>query len=448
MRKAKIVICRHRVSYKGYLILVFPLALSTLTVPLLGAVDTALIGHLNDPSFIAGVAISVVIFNTIYWLFGFLRVSTTGFVAQALCDCKRLHEELWRPMILAVITGVLFVILQSPIFEAAMKFYNPSARVKHSAEQYYRILIWGAPLMLINYVLLGYLMGRAKAKAILLIQVLVNLLNIILAFCFVLGVGLGVKGVASATLIAQSTSVLLSAYAVNKNLPKINSGITLSQLFSWKELKKMIFVNGDLMIRTLCLLLVTNQFIASGSHLGTDILAANSVLFQIHYIMAYIFDGFANAASIYSGRAQGEKNLCLYKDILRYAFISCLAASFILTAIWFVADDSIIALFTTQTTIVVLCHQYGFWLLAFPILGSAGLVYYGIFAGSSNTAPIRNSMLLSLGTWYLSWYYLLPYLGNNGLWLSYILFCIGRSLFLIIYIPSAKKRVCRKAGAH
>lgn len=443
MRKTKTVICQHRVSYKEYLILVFPLALSTLTVPLLGAVDTALIEHLNNPSLIAGVAISVVIFNTIYWLFGFLRVSTTGFIAQALCDPKRLHAELWRPMFLAIFIGLIFIIFQTPIFHAAMTFYKPTPAVQYSAEQYYRILIWGAPLMLINYVLLGYLMGRAKAKAILLIQVVVNLLNMVLAFCFVLGFELGVRGAAYATLIAQFSAVLLGVYAVNKYLPKTQSTLTLPALFSGKEIKKMLFVNGDLMIRTLCLLLVTNQFIASGSHIGTDVLAANSVLFQIYYIMAYIYDGFANAASIYSGRAQGEKNLCLYKDILRYAFISCLIVSFILTAIWSIADDFIIRLFTTQFTIVALCHQYGFWLLVFPFLGCAGLIYYGIFAGSGNTGPIRNSMLLSLATWYLSWYYFLPYYGNNGLWLSYILFCVGRSLFLIVYIPQAIKRINR-----
>lgn len=441
MRSDNLIKNNNNVTYKDYLILTFPLVLTSLTIPLLGAVDTALIGHLNNANYLAGVAISVVIFSTLYWLFGFLRVATTGFIVQTLGHPLKLHQELWRPLILALFLGITFILLQQPIFEIAMTFYQPTALVRESAYHYYHILIWGAPLTLVNYVLLGYLIGRTKTKIILSIQVIVNLINLVFVFTFVLYFNFEVKGAACATLLSLICSLLLSINAVKQDLPKVPIKNIITGLFSWQVVRKLSLVNGDLIIRTICLLWVTNSFIASGSHLGTNILAANSILFQIHYVMAYIYDGFANSASVYSGRAQGEHNLNLYKKVLSFALLSCVGVSLILTLIWAGLDSVIITLFTRQPELIALCHEYGFWLLFFPVIGCAGIVYYGIFTGSTNTTPVRNSMLLALITWYIGWYYFIPRYHNQGLWFTYILYCAARSFFLMIYIPSAKKQV-------
>lgn len=427
--------------FKHYLALVFPFIISTITTPLLGIVDTALVGHLPNPAFIAGIAVGAVIFNTIYWLFGFLRVSTTGFAAQALDDPILLRSSLIRPIFIAVVLGLLFITLQKPIFIAAMQLIKPNHEVQYYAESYFSILIWGAPFVLINYVFVGWLMGLAKIKAVLFLQVLINLLNIITAVIFVWGFSWDVKGVAFATLNAQVICTLLGIWFIYRYLPKAPQKTHLWQILSWQSLKSVILVNTNLMIRTICLLIVTNHFISIGSSFNTETLAANAVLFQIHYLMAYLFDGFANASSVFSGKAKGAKDLTLYNQTLRWSLLACLICPIVLILLWISLDKAIIQLLTNQAVIIELCLSYQQWLIVFPIVVAGGLIYYGVFSGISYTSSIRDSMILALLLWFIAQYIFVPLYGNNGLWLAYILFSLGRTLFLIIWIPKSKQYV-------
>lgn len=425
-------------SFKDYLALVFPFIISTITTPLLGIVDTALVGHLPNPAFIAGIAVGAVIFNTIYWLFGFLRVSTTGFAAQALDDPLLLRASLIRPIFIAIGLGVIFIILQKPIFKAAMSIIKPNAEVAYYANSYFFILIYGAPFVLINYVFVGWLMGMAKIKAVLFLQVLINLLNIIMAVIFVWGWHWDVKGVAFATLSAQIICTLLGVWFIYIYLPKTPNKTDLTQMLSWQSLKSVILVNTNLMIRTICLLCVTNHFISIGSSFNTETLAANAVLFQIHYLMAYLFDGFANASSVFSGKAKGARNIDLYNQTLRWSLFACIICPIILIIIWCGFDVTIIKLLTNQQVIIELCLQYQYWLIIFPIVVGGGLIYYGVLSGISYTSSIRDSMILALLVWLIAQYYLVPMWGNNGLWLAYILFSLARTLFLLIWLPKSK----------
>lgn len=427
--------------FKHYLALVFPFIISTITTPLLGIVDTALVGHLPNPAFIAGIAVGAVIFNTIYWLFGFLRVSTTGFAAQALDDPILLRSSLIRPIFIAVVLGLLFITLQKPIFMTAMQLIKPNHEVQYYAESYFSILIWGAPFVLINYVFVGWLMGLSKIKAVLFLQVLINLLNIITAVIFVWGFSWDVKGVAFATLNAQVICTLLGIWFIYRYLPKAPQKTHLWQILSWQSLKSVILVNTNLMIRTICLLIVTNHFISIGSSFNTETLAANAVLFQIHYLMAYLFDGFANASSVFSGKAKGAKDLTLYNQTLRWSLPACLICPIVLILLWISLDKAIIQLLTNQAVIIELCLSYQQWLIVFPIVVAGGLIYYGVFSGISYTSSIRDSMILALLLWFIAQYIFVPLYGNNGLWLAYILFSLGRTLFLIIWIPKSKQYV-------
>lgn len=425
-------------QFKDYIKLVIPFILSTITTPLLGVVDTALVGHLPNPAFIAGIAIGTVIFNTIYWLFGFLRVSTTGFAAQALDNFLLLRSSLIRPLFIAIFLGLAFIIFQKLIFVASMHIIKPNQDVQHYADIYFSILIWGAPFVLINYVLVGWLMGISKIKAVLFLQVFINLLNILMAVIFVWCFHWDIKGVAFATLIAQICCTLVGIWFTCRYLPKSEQKVDLRSILSWQSLKGVILVNTNLMIRTICLLIVTNHFISIGSTFNTEVLAANAILFQVHYMMAYLFDGFANASSVFSGRAKGNKNIHLYNQTLRWSLQACIICPIILIAIWLTFDTTIIKLLTNQTNIITLSLQYQYWLIIFPIVASGGLIYYGVFSGISYTTSIRDSMLLALLVWFVAQYIAVPIWGNQGLWLAYNLFSFGRSIFLIIWIKKSR----------
>ncbi|ABR47347.1 MATE efflux family protein [Alkaliphilus metalliredigens QYMF] len=430
-------------KYKEYLKLAIPFTISTITQPLLGAVDTAVIGRLGDPAYMGGVAVGTVIFSTLYWLFGFLRVSTSGYSAQALGtnDEKDGLFALYRPSIIAIIISFIFVALQVPIFHTAMNLINPDIEVYRQASTYFHILIWGAPFVLLNYVNLGWLMGRKKVKASMFLQIFTNVLNIVLDIVFVMYFKMGVAGVAYATLIAQITAFAIGFYLISVNLNLSAIKKYLSQLFDQRAFKKIMGVNRDLMIRTVCLLIVTNMFVAKGASLGTEMLAANAVLFQIQYIIAYFFDGFANASSVFVGTAVGEKNAKLYNEVLTVSTKTTFILAAIMSLVIYFFRGEIISIFTVIEGIINLSLAYSMWLVIYPFVIGIGLVYYGIFTGATYTAPIRNSMILSLGVFLITYFVMVPLWGNHGLWLSFIVFSLGRSVFLAPYITTFKKEV-------
>lgn len=428
-----------RAGYRQYLMLVLPLIISTLTTPLLGAVDTALVGHYSDPALVGGVAVGAVIFNTLYWLLGFLRVSTTAWSAQAQNDADALMMSLLRPLVIATVFGLLLVALQKPIFTEAMALISPSDTVQGYASEYFFILIWGAPFTLMNYVLLGWLMGRKCIRSVLVNQISINLLNIAIALILVIGFSAGVRGVAYATLVAQVSGTLLGFWLVKRSKLLTATPRWRQGLLERSAYRQMFLVNSDLMIRTVCLLVVTNQFVAIGASQGNDTLAANMILFQIHYLMCYMFDGFANASSIYSGQAKGAQDNQRLKQTIHYSAISCLWMSALIAAGWWIGDTKIIHLFTQQPAVIALAHQYAPWLILFPFCASVGLVFYGVFTGITWTKPVRNSMLLALILWLSCTSLLVDSYGNHGLWLSYLLFSAGRSLFLLGWLPGLRR---------
>jgi MATE family multidrug resistance protein len=430
-------------SYKEYLCLAIPFIISTVTQPLLGAVDTAVIGRLDHPSYIGGVAIGAVIFNTIYWLFGFLRVSTSGFSAQSLGSQheKDSYYAYFRPVLIALIVSIAFIMLQVFIKNAAMHIYNPEHDVMVQAVIYFKILIWGAPFVLIGYVNLGWLMGRKYVKETLFLQVSTNVLNVILDIVFVIFLNMGVAGVAYATLIAQFYGFVIGSYII---FIKINILKILNYkdgLFDRTAVKKIMVVNGDLMIRTLCLLTMTNMFIAKGTELGTIVLAANAVLYQIQYIVSYIYDGLANASSIFAGKCVGENNVREYKDVLSISNVCTVVLGIILSAAIVLLKDPMIGIFTNLEDVISLCKEHVVWLEIFPLVIGIGMVYYGIFTGSTYTAPIRNSMIISLVVFAVVYFTAIPQYKNHGLWLAFILFSLTRSIVLFLYRKQLMNKV-------
>jgi MATE family multidrug resistance protein len=429
-----------QLTQRAYLALVLPFILSTVTTPLMGAVDTAVVGHLPDPSYIGGVAIGAVIFSTMYWLFGFLRVSTSGFAAQAMGarDDEQLLWALVRPLAMAGVISSIFLILQEPILAGALSLIRPTEEVGAQVSLYFRILIWGAPFMLGYYVLLGWLMGMVRLKAVLFLQIAVNLLNMVLALWFVQVLHWGIAGVASATLIAQIISLVMAAGFVGRYSRFSWQAVTWKELTDRAALRRIVSVNGDLMLRTVCLLAMTNLFTRAGASLGTDVLAANAVLFQIQYIMAYFLDGFANASSVWAGKARGSRDEAMYRTIVSLSWRWSLYAAAGLAGIYWLGQGFFISLFTHLQAVLALCALYSPWMVLFPFCASVGLIFYGVFTGITQTAPIRNSTFLSLLVYLAAQALLVPLYGNHGLWLAFLLFTGGRSLFLAPYVLRTK----------
>lgn len=427
-------------SHKAFLMLAIPLIVSTLTTPLLGAVDTAVVGHLNNPSYIGGVAVGALIFNTLYWLLGFLRVSTSGFSAQAhgAKNENEIQITFVRPLIIALAVGILFIVLQVPIKTAAISIISPSAQVAALSGVYFDIRIWGAPFALLNYVILGWLIGTSRIKLSLILQVFMNVLNIVLDVLFVLVFSFGVAGVAAASLIAEISGALIGL-GIFFSIHKLRELRQLKGILSKKPFIKMLRMNRDLFIRTACLLTVFTVFTAQGAKMGVITLAVNAILLQIQFIIAYFFDGISNATSILVGRAVGEKNKQLYKRTIKLSAIWGFVASVSLAILLFIGKDLVVPLFTSITSVQLQTHAYLIWMLLFPFTIFWGIQLNGIFAGATEAAPIRDSLIISMVVFLLSVWVFIPIWDNHGLWLAFILFSLSRSLSLWGYLPRLQK---------
>ncbi len=435
---------------KQYLKLAIGFTLSTLTTPLLASVDTAVVGQLTNPSYIGGVALGGTIFNTMYWILGFLRVSTSGYSAMAYGskDKKDQTLTLFRPITVSIVIGVLFLLFQNVILWSATHFYNSTPEILENMQKYYKILIWGAPFVLTNYSILGWIMGRRKIKECIILQFLTNLINIVLDIYFVNKLNLKVEGVAYATLIAQIFTTILSfaiifvrkkseEYKVVTNIKNLK----LSEIFNLKTLKNSGKVNGDLVIRTICLMIVTNIFMEQGSLYGAVVLAANSILFQIQYLISYIFDGISNANSVFIGNSIGEKNNKKIEWTIKKAKKMCIWISIVLMTIIIFFGNGLISLFSNNKEVILTAINYKIWILVFIPSISVGLIFYGIFTGGANTKFIRNSMLQSLFLFFIIYMICITHLKNHGLWLSFIIFSLGRSVFLYRYLERMKKLI-------
>lgn len=434
---------KRELTNKEFLSLTLPFMISTMTQPLLGAVDTAVMGQLPNAAYIASVSVGAVLFNTLYWMFGFLRVSTSGYAAQALGAGSKEQglKAFFRPLSLALIVGILCILLQKPIIEFYMQIVKPSQEVILHTSKYFRILIWGAPLVLVNYVTLGWLMGQTKLKASLFMQITSNLLNIGLDFLFVFGFGFDVGGVAVATLISQ-----IYAFAVGIFLMKKYGGFTLRDipvmsLFDLKSLLDMLKVNVNLMIRTACLLIVNNVFTSTGAGFGTEVLAANAVLQQIIMIMSYAIDGMANGASIFTGKAIGKKSEQLFEDTKIRSVQWMTILVIILSGVYLVGGNYFINLFTNIESVLNIANNYSLYVLFYPVCACAGIVFYGMFTGATHTAPIRDMMLIGMIGFLITRAILLPQMGNHGLWISYLVFRIFQSVIMILFLPKLKSKM-------
>ena len=445
----------------AYARLLLPFVLSTLTQPLLGAVDTAVMGRLPDPSYIAGVSVGAVIFSTIYWLLGFLRVGSTGFSAQAAAEPAdqaphALARALWQPMFMALGLGLLILCVHAPIFQAAMLLLELDAPSRAVAHTYYTILVWCAPLVLMNYVMLGWLMGLSRIRATLFMQIGGNLLNMALDILFVLHWGWGVEGVAVASCLAHVFSFAAGCLAVRRILPPAYAAhahlgqkiASLLGLLRLEDMRRMLAVNGHLFLRTVCLLAQTNAFMATASRFGTLTLAADAIIIQMMLIFSYAFEGIANASSVFAGSAAGSGNRGILKACLWQTLVWTLGSALIMGLIYGLWREPLLGLFTELPDVRAEALRYAAWGLGFPLLAGIGLSFYGVFTGMSHTRPVFLSTLLALLLFALVWGMAVPRFGNDGLWAAYLAFYLGRSLFLLPFVRRLFHLPCFAHAGH
>ncbi|HKK45839.1 MAG TPA: MATE family efflux transporter [Balneolaceae bacterium] len=418
--------------------LAVPNIISNLSVPLLGAVDTALIGHLSQAYYLGAIAVGSMIFNFIFWGFGFLRMGTTGMTAQAYGEENHTGSimTLARALAVALVFGVLIVLLQQWIADLSFWLVDATPEVERYTHIYYNIRIYTAPAVLGLYAINGWFLGMQNARYPMIVMIFLNSLNIALDVFFVYSMGMNVGGVAWGTLIARYAGFLLAVILLVSKYSNWLDGYKHKLLLEVGALKKFFTVNRDIFIRTLCLIFTFSFFTAKSATFGNIILAANSILLQMWMIVSYGIDGFAFAAESLIGRFTGSDQQAQLKSAVKYCFIWGVGIGVGASAIYAVWGTQILHVFTDQQDVIVAALAVYGWTIAGPTISSFSYIWDGIFIGATATGPMRDSMLIAtLGVFLPAYFIGVHYLGNNAIWLAMTLFMLARGLTLSFYAP-------------
>ncbi len=430
-----------QLTYKKYLKTSLPFLLSTVACSLMGAVDTAVVGHLGSYYYINAVSLGAVIFSTVYWLFGFLKISTSGFAAQAFGthNPKEISYAFLRSVFAAFCIGVVLVALQKPIYSFALYIFNPEQPTEILLSRYYNILIWVMPLTLVFQTAQGWFAGTLHVRISVLTGISANIINLILDLIFVLGLHLDVTGVAGASCIANICGFAATIYFYSLHQPLPLSRLSLQEMFHGPAFHQMLQCGTHLTIRMLCMILMVNSFLHQSSVFGGLLLAANSILFQLQFIMGDILTGLSQAAAIYSGIAFGERNRKLLNAVLKISFVSALSFGMLESVSYYLLRQPILSCFTDLETVLTTAKEYDFFIAFFPFISALGIVYYGLFNGALFTMPICISMLGTATCYLLAYFTLIPIYGNAGLWTAFLIFYVARTSLLLLFVPSLKR---------
>lgn len=419
--------------------LALPNIISNITVPLLGMIDIAIAGHLGSAIYIGAIALGTNIFNMIYWNFGFLRMSTSGFTAQAY-GARNFGEAmnvLLRSLLVALGLGLLIVMLQVPIEKIALNFIKSGADTKENVQFYFRIAVWSAPAVLGVYAFNGWFIGMQNAKTPMIIAILNNILNIILSFTFVFVFDMKIKGIALGTMLSQLITFAITATLWFKFYGRLRIYVRLNSIFNTVALRQFFKVNGDVFIRTFMLTLVTTFFTFASSGMGDTILAVNALLMQFFMLFSYFMDGFAYAGEALTGRYIGAKNEMLLRYMIQRLFFWGFIVSAFSAVLYVFFPRQILQILTDNQEVITSARSFIFWTILIPITGFAAFLWDGIFIGATASKEMRNAMVLSSMSFFICYYLTKSFLGNNALWLSFIVFLLVRSLVQMVWAKDA-----------
>ena len=437
------------VTNRSVLMIAVPMTLAYLSTPILGLVDTAVIGQLGDAALIGGIALGGVLFDLVFTTFNFLRSGTTGLTAQAVGSGNTLQEHavFFRASLLAIGLGLAVVILRAPILEGGLIAMGGSASVQSATRDYFMVRALSAPFALMNYAILGWFIGRGQAGTGLVLQTILNGLNIALSVLFVIGFAWGITGVAAATVTSEIAAGLIGSALVaramrGRPLP------TLAQILEKAEFRRMIAVNRDIMIRSFTLLFAFAFFTSRSAVQGDTILAANAILQKFFLIGGYFLDGFATAAEQLCGRAIGARYRPAFDRAVRLTLVWGFVLAGLAAAVFWGAGDAIIAFITTAEDVRRIAGDYLLWAALTPVFGVLAFQMDGIFIGATWSRDMRNMMLLSLALYLAAYYVLFPLLGNHGLWLSLEIFLGIRGISLSYICRIRAAETFRAASGH
>ena len=423
-------------SYSRVWNLAWPMILSNISVPLLGVVDTAILGHLPSPEYLSGVAIGASVMSMLLWAFGFLRMGTTGLVARSGDGVA----WLLRALLLALVLGVALLLLASPLLATIVTWMNASAAAAPHALAYLQIRLFSAPLALANFALLGFFIGRQDSRAPLFILLAANLLNIALDFLLIIGLGLGARGAALATVCADICAFLFGLgllQRVERGIwGKIRGQLARADFFPWRAAApwlELLRINGDLFVRTCLLLLTFTFFTAQGAAQGDAVLAANAILLQLLMMTSYALDGFAHATEALVGESIAKKSPSLFHTTVRSAGIWALASALLITLILLFGRDWILPIFTGLENVLLQAQRVYWWLCALPLLAVWSYQLDGVFIGAGKSRQMRNTMFIATVLIFFPIWWFTRAWGNHGVWFSLFLWISARSIGLLVY---------------
>jgi len=430
------------ITHKRVLKIAVPIVLSNATVPILGAVDTGVVGQMGQAAPIGAVGIGAVILSAIYWIFGFLRMGTTGLAAQSrgAGDVAETRALLMRGLLLGGTAGLVFILAQVAIFAGAFALSPASPEVEALTRAYLEIRIWGAPATIALYAATGWLIAVERTRGVFVLQVWMNGLNIVLDLWFVLGLGWGVEGVAVATLIAEWTGLALGLWLCRDGF---RDGIwrDWARISDAARLRRMVQVNADIMIRSVLLTGSFTTFLFVGSDLGDVNLAANQVLLQFLEITAFALDGFAFSAEALVGGAVGARNRAQVRRAAIMASQWGVGGAVLLGAVFFFAGPALIDLMSTSPEVREAGRTFLIWAAIAPVIGVASWMFDGIYIGATWTRDMRNAMIQSVAIYVVALFLLVPTQGNHGLWAALMVLNLARGITMGWRYPRLEAQV-------
>lgn len=419
---------------KQILNIAVPSIISNITVPLLGLVDVTIVGHLGSPVYIGAIAVGGMLFNMIYWIFGFLRMGTSGMTSQAFGrhDLDEVTRLLLRSAGVGTLIACALIFLQYPLGKIAFALINASPEVEAYAHTYFSICIWGAPAVLGLYSMTGWFIGMQNSRFPMLIAITQNIINIAASLAFVFLFGMKVEGVALGTVVAQYAGLFMAMFLWRRHYGKLRQRWHWHDFMCRRAMSRFFAVNRDIFLRTLCLVAVTVFFTSAGARQGDIILAVNTLLMQLFTLFSYIMDGFAYAGEALGGRYYGAGNVAEFKDTTRKLFMWGGGIAVAFTLLYAIGGQSFLGLLTNETSVIQASSSYYYWALAFPVAGFAAFLLDGLFIGTTATHLMLRSMVVAAASFFCIYYTGAASMGNHALWLAFIVYLALRGIMQLI----------------
>lgn len=412
--------------------LALPAIVTNITTPLLGLMDVAIVGHLGSPAFIAAIAIGGNMFNMLYWLFGFLRMGTSGITSQAYgaADPKAQSATLARSLLIAFTAGLLLILLSGPLSTIILRFIDAQGVTREYALEYFRILVFGAPAVLSTYALTGWFVGMQNSKATMWMSFFIDIANIVISLIMVFGLKLQLRGVATGTLVAQWSGFVFGMVWIMRKFRPVR--VSLSEILSLADLKRFFSINADIFLRTLCLVAVTMWFTRAGAVQGTVMLAVNTLLMQFFMLFSYFMDGFAFAAEALCGRFVGASDRHSLRRAVGLIFRWGAVIATLFTLLYAVGGDMLLSVMTSEKEVINASLDYRWWTVTLPFVGFAAFLWDGVFIGATLTRWMLLSVAGATAIFFGLYVLLFDALGNHGLWIAFLSYLLVRGLILTV----------------